>query len=325
MKRLSRLCLGLSAAALALPMAAHAQAYPSKPVRWITEFFAGSGGDTFLRIVTSGLTPLIGQPIVIENRPGAGGVVAAEAVARSAPDGYTLFGATPNTQVVRVHLAKSNPFDPAKDFTAITTLGEPTIIIVANPSTPYGNVKELIDYARRNPGKVSYATSGIGSSHHLSGEQIKILTGINMVHVPYKGLSESLKDVIAGQIPIGFNLSGPSAAHVKAGRIKVLAIVNPQRIALWPEVGTVNEAVAGFEKSPGWTGLFGPGGMAPALARRIAADVNKAMNLPEIKARINEAGFNVTGSTPEEFAADLKRQVALVGRIVKSAGIQPTE
>ena len=158
--------------------------YPNKPIRMITEFVAGSGGDALLRIISDALGPMIGQPVIIENRAGAGGVVAAEAVAHSAPDGYTLFGATPNTQTIRPHLARINTLDPVKDFTPLTSLAEPTIVIVANPSFPASNMKEMIEYARANPGKLSYATSGIGSSHHLSGEQIQMLTGTTFTHVP---------------------------------------------------------------------------------------------------------------------------------------------
>ena len=183
------------------------------------------------------------------------------------PTGYTLFGATPNTQTIRPHLARVNTLDPVKDFTPLTSLAEPTIVIVANPAFPPNNLKDLIEYAKANPGKLSYATSGIGSSHHLS----------------------------------------------------------ERRSTEWPEVGIVSEAVPGFEKPSSWTGLLGPGAMAPALARRIAADVVKTMNEPKTKARIEGADFTVRGNTPEEFAAQLRRETELVGRIVKTAGIQPTE
>jgi len=309
----------------ALPQAGWAQSYPSKPIRLITEFLAGSGGDTLLRIFAGSLGQVMGQPVVIENRGGAGGLVAAEALFRSAPDGYTLGGLSPNTQVVRVHLAKSNPFDPQKDFTPIGIISDPTIVLIAHPSVPAKDLKELIEYAKLNPGKISYASSGIGSQHHLSGEQIKMLTGAQIVHVPYKGLFESLKDVVSGQIATGFNLSGPVAPLVKSGKVKVLAIINTSRSALWPEVPTASEVVPGFEPAPSWTGLFGPAGMPVALVRRINADAVKAANIPEVKAKINETGFNVINSTPEEFAARLKREIDLVGKIVKSAGIEPTE
>lgn len=321
--RLSALACATVTLAAAAP--AMSQAWPAKPVRLITEFVAGSGGDALLRVVAEGLGPMIGQPVVIENRAGAGGVLAAEAVARSAPDGYTLFGATPNTQTIRPHMAKVNTLDPAKDFTPLTSLAEPTIVIVANPSFPANNLRELLDYARANPGKLSYATSGIGTSHHLSGEQIQMLTGVKFTHVPYKALAESLRDVVSGQIPVCFNLNGPVAPLAKAGKVKLIAIVNDRRVPEWPDTGTVIEAVPGFEKPSSWTGLLGPGNMPPALARRIAADVVKAMNEPKTKARIDGVGFTVRGNTPEEFAAQIRRETELVGRIVKAAGIQPME
>lgn len=313
-------------AALAPAMAlAQAPQYPTKPVRMVTEFVPGSGGDALLRVISEGVAGLFGQPVVIENRAGAGGVVAAEAVKNSAPDGYTLFGATPNTQTIRPHLARVNTLDPVKDFTPLTSLAEPTIVIVANPSLPANDLKQLIEYARANPGKVSYASSGVGSSHHLSGEQIQMLTGTKLTHVPYKALADSLRDVVSGQIPVCFNLNGPVAPLAKSGKVKVLAIVNEHRSPDFPGVGTVMEAIPGFEKPSSWTGLLAPGGMAPALARRIAADFNKAMAEPKTRTRIDGVGFTVLGNTPEEFAAQLRRESDLVARIVKTAGIQPLE
>lgn len=322
--RLSILSIAV-AALVTTPAPVLSQVYPIKPIRMITEFVAGSGGDSLLRIIADGVSPIFGQPVVIENRAGAGGVVAAEAVARSAPDGYTLFGATPNTQTIRPHMARVNTLDPVKDFTPLTSLAEPTIVIVANPSFPANNLKELIEYAKANPGKLSYASSGIGSSHHLSGEQIQMLSGAKFTHIPYKALAESLRDVVSGQIPVCFNLNGPVAPLVKAGKVKLIAIVNEKRSPDWPDVGTVGESVPGFEKPSSWTGLLAPGGMPAALARRIASDVVKAMNEPKTRMRIDGIGFTVRGNTPEEFAAQIRRETDLVGRIVKTAGIQPTE
>lgn len=322
---MKRFGFALLAMAVSLPTPAWSQAYPAKPVRLVTEFLAGSGGDTLLRIFAGGLSQALGQAVVIDNRGGAGGVVAAEAVLHAPPDGYTILGVSPNTQVIRVHLARSTPFNPQRDFTPIGAIADPTIIIIANPSVPASNLKELVEHAKRNPGRLSYATSGVGSAHHLSGEQIKMLTGADIVHVPYKGLAESLKDVVTGQIPFGFNLSGPSGPLIKAGKVKVLAVIHTSRSALWPDVPTATEAVPGFEPPPAWTGLFGPAGLPPAIVRRINADAMKAVNQPEVKAKISAAGFNVINSTPEEFAARIKREIDLVGKIVKAAGIQATE
>ena len=311
--------------ALAVPAFSSGQAYPSKPVRLVTEFLAGSGGDTLLRVFASGLSQVIGQPVVIDNRGGAGGVVAAQAVLPAAPDGYTILGISPNTQVIRVHLAKSNPFDPQKDFTPIAAIADPTIVLIASPSLPANNLKELVEYAKAHPGKVGYATSGIGSAHHLSGEQIKMLTGAPIVHVPYKGLFDSVKDIMSGQVAVGFNLSGPSGPLLKSGKVKLLAVIGTSRWPAWPDVPTASEQVPGFEPPPAWTGLFGPAGMPAALVHRINADATRASYLPEVKQKINGAGFNVISSSPEEFAARIRREVDLVGRIVKGAGIEPTE
>jgi tripartite-type tricarboxylate transporter receptor subunit TctC len=312
-------------ATLAATPAVLAQSFPAKPVRMVTEFVAGSGGDALLRVFAAGLSANLGQPIVIENRAGGGGLVAAEAVARSAPDGYTLLGASPNVPVVRMHMAKVHTFDAFRELTPITDIGEPIIVIIAHPTVQANNLKELIALAKKEPGKLSYASSGIGSTHHLSGEQIKILTGVNIVHVPYKALAEATRDVVSNVIPLAFNLAGPIAPLVKAGKLKVLAVNNAKRAPQWPEVTTTAEEIQGYELPPSGTGLYGPGNMPADILKRIHADTIKALNDPEVKAKINAAGFETLGNTPEDYTAMLKRQMALVGRVVKSAGIQPTE
>ena len=316
---------GLSWPAGAQSSSTQTASYPSKPIRLINEFVAGSGGDALLRVVVSGMQPLLGQPVVIENRAGAGGLVAAEAVRNAAPDGYTLLGATPNVQVTRLFLARTQPFDAQKSFTPIVALSDPVFVLMAHPSVPANNLKELIELARREPGKLSYATSGVGSNSHLGGEQIKMLAGVDIVHVPYKALAESARDVVAGLIPLGFNLSAQAVPLVKSGKVKLLAVATSARLPLFPDVPTVNEALPAFEQPPGWTGLFGPAGLPPALASRIASDAVKAMSQPEIKSKINDVGFNIIGGTPEEFSALIRRQTQLVGRIVKAAGVQPVE
>jgi tripartite-type tricarboxylate transporter receptor subunit TctC len=311
--------------ASAMPVAAQSQAYPAKPIRLVNEFVAGSGGDTLLRVVVAGMTPLLGQPIIVENRAGGGGIVAAEVVMNAVPDGYTILGATPAVHVTRLFLAKTQPFDAQKSFTPLVPLSDPVFVLMANPSVQANNLKELIDLAKREPGKLSYATAGVGSNSHLVGEQIKMLAGVDIVHVPYKALAESVRDVMAGQIPLGYNLSAQAVPLVKAGKVKLIAVASNTRLPQWPDLGTVREILPAFEKPPGWTGLFGPANLPPAIARRIAGDAVRAMNQPEIAAKINEVGFTVIGGTPEEFAALIRRQIDLVGRIVKAAGIQAIE
>ena len=311
--------------ALGVPALAQAQTFPAKPIRIVTEFAPGSSGDLSLRAIIDRWTQSAGQPIVLENRPGAGGVVAAQAVVQSAPDGYALLGATANVPVTRVHLARNNSINPERDLTPITQLTETAAALIVLPGFPAGNLKEFLDYARRNPGKLSFASSGVGSTHHLSGEQIKLITGIDMVHVPYKALQLAVQDVVAGQIPASFSTTGEAIAHVKAGKLKVIAVVSSQRFALWPEVATVSETLAEFEPPPLWVGLFGPGGMPAALVQRIYADVARVLGDSSVREKISAMGTRPVGSRPEEFVALMKRQSAAMGRVVKAAGIQPID
>ncbi|OGA22752.1 MAG: hypothetical protein A3I01_13605 [Betaproteobacteria bacterium RIFCSPLOWO2_02_FULL_65_24] len=305
---------------------AAAQNYPAKPVHLVTQFAPGSTGDNLCRIMAASMNEVMGQPVIVDNRAGAGGVLAAEQVARAAPDGYSLLVGTTGTQIMRIFLARKSSFDPVKDFTPITEVGETVTLWVANPSFPASSFKDMIDYAKRNPGKVAYGTSGIGSPHHLSGELVKLLTGVEMIHVPYKASAQALQDTVAGQIPTTFAISGLVVPAVRAGKLKALAIVRDVRFKALPDVPTVGEIVPGFETPPSWTGLFGPAGLPQPLLRRIHADVLKALNKPEIRAKLADQHFEViTNETPEEFAAQIKRQIDLVGKIVKSAGIKPAD
>jgi len=306
--------------------AAQPQNYPAKPVHLVTQFAPGSTGDNLCRIMAASMNEVMGQPVIVDNRAGAGGVLAAEQVARAAPDGYSLLVGTTGTQIMRIFLARKSSFDPVKDFTPITEVGETVTLWVANPSFPASSFKDMIDYAKRNPGKVAYGTSGIGSPHHLSGELVKLLTGVEMIHVPYKASAQALQDTVAGQIPTTFAISGLVVPAVRAGKLKALAIVRDVRFKALPDVPTVGEIVPGFETPPSWTGLFGPAGLPQPLLRRIHADVLKALNKPEIRAKLADQHFEViTNETPEEFAAQIKRQIDLVGKIVKSAGIKPAD
>ena len=217
-------------AMFALPSVAFAQAYPAKPIRLVNEFVPGSGGDALLRVVVNAMQPLLGQPLVIENRAGGGGVVAAEVVKNAAPDGYTLLGSTPNVHVTRLFLARTQPFDAQKSFTPIVALSDPVFVLMAHPSVPANNLRELIELAKKEPGKLSYATSGVGSNSNLDGEQIKQLAGVDIVHVPYKALADAARDVVGGLIPLGFNLSAQAAPLVKSGKVKLLGVASPTQI-----------------------------------------------------------------------------------------------
>jgi tripartite-type tricarboxylate transporter receptor subunit TctC len=313
----------IAAALCALPLlAAHAQTYPAKPVRMVTQFTAGSGGDALIRILATYLGESLGQSVVIENRAGAGGIIAAEVVARAAPDGYVFLAATPNIPVVRVAAESKMSFDPTKDLIPLTAVAATPSIFIVNPSVPVNSYRELMDYARRFPNKLSYGTSGVGSAHHLAAEQIRMLTGIELVHVPYKAGQQALLDVVTGQIPTSWVILGEAAPLAKAGKIKVLVTREEKRVSAFPDVPAIGELIPGFEPLPGWTGLFTPAGVPQPVFRRLSGDAMKVLQLPEVKAKINLIGFEVVGNTPEEFAAQIKREVALTARIAKAAGIK---
>jgi tripartite-type tricarboxylate transporter receptor subunit TctC len=310
----------------AAPTVTLGQSWPSKPVHLVTQFAPGSTGDSLCRIMAQSLNDVTGQPVVVDNRAGAGGVLAAEAVARSAPDGYSLLVGTTGTQIMRVYLARKSSFDPVKDFTPITEVGETVTLWVAHPSFPVSSFKAMIDYARQNPGKVAYGTSGVGSPHHLSGELVNMLTGVKLLHVPYKSSSQALTDTMAGQLPTTFAISGLVVPAVRSGKVKALAIVREKRFDALPDVPTIAEVVPGFEPPPTWTGMFGPAGMPQPLLRRVHGDILKSLNKSEVRAKLAGQHFEViTNDTPDAFAAQIQRQIALVGKIVKGAGIQPVD
>jgi tripartite-type tricarboxylate transporter receptor subunit TctC len=307
------------------PLALQGQQFPAKPVHMVTEFSPGSGGDLLIRVVAAPMGEMLGQPVIIENRGGAGGVIAAETVIRAAPDGYTILAATPNALIARRFLARSQSFDVTRDLQPITAVGETTTVVVANPGAPVKTFKELIDYGKANPGKLSYGTSGVGSTHHLSQEQVRMLTGAEIVHVPYKSGLFAIQDVASGQIPISYSILSSGASFIKSGKVRVLAQVGERRSAGLPDVVAIGEVVPGFETPPSWTAFFGPVGMPQAVLRRLNGDAVKAINRPDIKAKLADIGFEPIANSPQEFAAMIKRQIELVGRIVKGAAIQPTD
>ena len=314
-----------AAAALAAPLAAFPQAYPSKPIRLVTEFIGGSGGDSLLRIIMAPMSESMGQPIVVDSHAGAGGLVAAELVARSEPDGYTLLAGAPNVHTVRPYLSRANPFDSLKELTPITPVAEPFMAIVVNPVVPAKNLKELIDYARSRPGKVAYATSGIGSTFHLDAELIQMMTGIKLVQVPYKALQQAMADVVAGQPPVSFALAGMVRGQVAEGKLRPIAMVGNERYSLWPNVAPISETIPDFETPAAWTALFGPAKLPAPLVQRLYSEVTKSLDNPAVKAKLASIGVEPRSMPPEQFAGHIRRQKELVGRIVKAAGIKPVD
>ncbi len=321
MIRIALFCL-----AAAAPLAAGAQAFPSRPLHLVTVFAAGSTGDVNARVISRLLGGITGQPVIVDNMAGAGGVLAAEKVARSAPDGYTVLYSLSGVHVSRIYLARSTPFDPVNDFTPITLVSEAISILVTHPSVPVGSFRELIEYAKANPGKIAYGTAGVGSPHHLAGVLIAQLAGIDWVHVPYKAAATSLQDVIAGQIPTTFAQGGFVIPAMRAGKVKVLAIMGGSRYEAIPDVPTIGELLPGYEPPPGWSGILGPAKLPAPILGRLHADITKVLDSKESRAEQAKI-FTQTAisASPEEFAEKIRREVELVGQIVKRAGIQPLD
>lgn len=315
---------GVIAVFAASSLAANAQSFPRKPIRVVTVFGAGAGGDVLSRIVLNQMSEILGQPLVVDNRPGAGGVLGGDIVAHAAPDGYTLLVATTGTHVLRPATGRNTPFDAVRDFTPITAIGETPSVIFAHADVPARSFRELIEYARANPGKLSYATSGIGSQSHLAGEEIQQLSGANIVHVPYKVANQGLMDVVAGQLSLSFNVATQGLPHVRTGKLKALAVLG-KRANFLPEVAAVAEVLPGFEPPPSWQGIFGPAKLPLPMVRRLNEAAFKSMNMADTVAKIHDTGTEITCSSPEDFAALIQRQIDLVAKIVKASNLQLTD
>ncbi|OFZ98870.1 MAG: hypothetical protein A3H35_08250 [Betaproteobacteria bacterium RIFCSPLOWO2_02_FULL_62_17] len=311
-------CGGLAAFSATL----HSQPYPTRPVRVIMT--VGAGADLMARLIGQRVGDAIGQPLVTEIQSAAGGSIGAEMVARAAPDGHTLMLTAASSHVVRPHLAKNTPYDPVRDFTPLAQVAGTITAAAAHPSLAANNMTDLIDLARRSAGKVAYGSSGIGTTGHLAMEYLQILTGTGFLHVPYKSGSQSVGDLVGGQIPLSVVSLSPLIAHVRAGKLKLLGMTTTQRFRVFPDVPTVSEQVKGFEPPPAWSGYFGPAKMPEAVVRRLSEEINKAMAEAEVKDRLEAIGFVVLPrNTPAEFAATIRRDLDHVGRIVKAAKIQP--
>ncbi len=311
------LCLVL----LAVIGAAHAQPYPSRPIRSIMT--VAGGADIVARLVAQGLTGALGQPVVVETQSGAGGAIGAENVARAAPDGYTIMLTSASALVMNRFLSKSARLDPLRDFTPITKAFETVALVVTSPALPFESMRDLVEYARRHPGKLSYGTSGIGTTHHLSGESIRLLAGIDWVHVPYKGGPPVITDLIGGEIQVGFSILATAAPFLASGKIRVLAVNGPKRYHVIPNVPTVTEQLPGYEPPSTWGGYFGPAGMPRAIVVRLHDEIVRILNSPEVRAKAEDIGFPVATSTPEELSATIRRDIEYTAGIVKAVGIRP--
>lgn len=307
---------------LACAQASLAQSYPAKPIRLYTQFGLGGGGDLASRVFAPALSQRLGQPVVIDARSGGGGIVAAGLVARAEPDGYSLVLLSSTVPAAAVLPPKTPlPFDPAKDLSAVGSMWETASVLVATSTTPFNNMAELIDNAKKNPGKLSYGTTGIASSHHLNGEQINMLAGIQIVHVPYK--NSPVADTAAGVLPLTQVILIQAVPFIKTGKVKALAITTRQRVSALPDVPLMHDVVKGYEPTPAWTALFGPGRLPAAIVKRLHDEMVATISAPDMRQKLQELGFDpMLSASPEDFAVRLRNDLELTARIVKAAKIE---
>ena len=310
-------------ATLSVAFALHAygqDAWPTRPVRMILPFPPGGGTDILGRLIAERLSAGIGQPVVTENRGGAGGNVGAEAAARSAPDGYTIVLVAPSLAISPTLYSKIN-YDPVKDFAPISLVATVPNVMVTQPSLP-GQLQEFIAFVKAKPGALNFGSGGAGTSNHLAGELFNIVTGARLVHVPYKGVNLAMQDVLAGNVHLVFIGIPAAAPHIKAGKLRALAIVAPQRSTALPDVPTVAEAgLKDFEVTT-WYGILAPAGTPQSVVKRLNAELVKVMHAPEMKEKLTATGTEPLTSTPEEFAAYIKREIAKWGDVIRKVGVK---
>jgi tripartite-type tricarboxylate transporter receptor subunit TctC len=316
--------LHLAAAAAALQAASHvatAQTYPTRPVRWIVGFPPGGGADTVARIVGPWLAERLGQQVIIENRPGASTNIAVQAVVNSPPDGHTLlfYGAS---SVVNTSIFANLPFNLQRDIAPVSGLVAYPMVLVAHPSAPAKTVAELIAHAKANPGKVTMASFGTGSASHLAGELFKMMAGVNMVHVPYRGGAPMVTDLVGGQVQVGFDVMTTSLPHIRSGALRALAVAGQNRFDRLPEVPSIAETLAGYEART-WAGVGAPRGTPPEIIARLNRDINAGLADPTIKARLAEVGTIPMIFTATEFGAYVAAESEKWAKVVTFAGIKP--
>lgn len=315
---------GLLLAALVLAaQAVHAQAYPSRPIRLVVPFPPGGSADILGRALGQKLGERLGQSVVVENRPGAGTAIAAELVAKAAPDGYTLMLGTVSSHAINPALNPKLPFDPLRDFTPVAPVAAIPFALLVHPSVPARTVPELVGYARSKPGKLDYSSAGSGTSNHLAGELFESMTGTHMVHIPYRGSAPALQDLIAGRVAVMFDLVLTAAPHVRSGAVRGLAVTGTKRSAALPELPTIAESgLPGYDVTA-WFGVFGPAGLPRPVVDRLNAEIARALAAPDLQRRLVSQGADTLTGSPDEFAAYLKSETVKWAKVVRDAGVRP--
>jgi tripartite-type tricarboxylate transporter receptor subunit TctC len=317
MKRLGLLAVLLLSATQAL-----AQSFPAKPLRMLVGFAPGGGNDIIARIISQRISEGLGQAVVVENRPGNAGVIAAELLARAAPDGYTLMLGSTGTNSIAPSLTAKMPYDPITAFAPISLVGVAPSCLVVNAGVPAHSVREFVALAKARPGRLSYASSGNGTTLHLGAEMFKLLAGIDLVHVPYKGNAPALNDVIGGQVDMIISALPPALPLARAGKVRILGVTTLERLPSAPELPTVAEqGLPGYEIST-WYGVFAPGGTPAEALERVAAEIRRAVAEPKVREQIGAQGIDPASNTPAEFRAYVGAEILKWARVVKDAGIK---
>lgn len=312
-------CMALSLA----PAGASAQAYPSKPIRLVIPYAPGGAAGTVGRLLADRLTASMGQPVVIDHRPGGGTLIGNDLVAKAAPDGYTLVMGTVTSHAMVTSLSTRVPYDPEKDFAPISLIASLPFVLLAHPSLPVKTVSELIALAKSKPDQLTFGSAGPATSNHLAGELFKVRAGIGMVHVPYKGSAPAMVDLLGGQISTMFDLSPTALPQIAAGKVRALAITSAKRSSVAPDLPTMAEAGVPGVEVVSWFGILAPAGTSPAIVRTLNLEIVKAMGAPDVVAAMAKLGADAITSTPQEFAAYIASERAKWADVVKRAGIKP--
>ena len=300
--------------------AAAAQQWPSKPIKWVVPFAPGGTTDILARTIGEKLSVTLGQPIIVDNKPGAGGGVGADQVAKSPADGYTIMGGTISTHAINASLYSNLPYDPVRDFAPITLIVRVPNMLVVNPELPAKDVRELIALLKASPGKYSFASSGNGTSQHLSGELFKTMTGVEMQHIPYRGSPPALADVVGGQVAMTFDNITTAWPLVKGGKLRALAVTTAKRSPIAPDVPTLAESgLPGYEIGS-WQGVFAPAGVSTEIVKRLNTEIVRIINAPDVRQKLVDMGAEPAPNTPEEFAAMVKAEVTKWADVVRKSG-----
>jgi len=323
MKRLNRMLLLLVVSALCA-LDASAQTYPNRPIKLIVADSAGGAPDQLGRLITEKLSNNVGQPVIVDNRPGAGGALGAELAAKSAPDGYTLLLTTTAIYAILPNLRKNLPYDPVRDFVPITRIATASNVLVVNNELPAKNIAQLVKLAKERPGALNYASAGVGTPAHLAGEMLKLLADINVVHVPYKGAAPALADVIAGYAQYIITSPLAAGAHMNGGRVRALATTGTERNPSLPDLPAIAETIPGYEITQTW-GIVVPAGTPPEIVNKLSSEVVKVMNQPDVKEKVLATGATPVGDSPAQFEAFMAKERQRLGDVIAKRGIVLTD